>query len=91
MTVHLNADLMMLSAERSSGLSDWGRDFFLHPFQTLIHSLNTEANLNDLGRRRAERRLSDTLLSRLLLVDDRKRFPQMGGIAVAARAHRTDG
>src|SRR6266481_2821221 len=84
MTTHLNADRMMHAAERSSGLADWGRDFFLQPFQTLIHSLNTEANLNDLGRRRAERRLSDTLLSRLRLVDDRKRFPQIAAERVVA-------
>jgi hypothetical protein len=84
MTSHLSADRMMLAAERSSGLADWGRDFFLQPFQTLIHSLNTEANLNDLGRRRAERRLSDTLLSRLRLVDDRKRFPQIAAERIVA-------
>jgi hypothetical protein len=84
MTLHLNADLMMLAAERTSGLADWGRDFFLRPFQTLIDSLNTEAKLNDLGLRRTERRLSDTLLSRLRLVDDRKRFPQIAAERIAA-------
>jgi hypothetical protein len=84
MTSHLDADRMMLAAERSIGLSDWGRDFFLQPFRTLIHSLNTEANLSDLGRRRAERRLSDTLHSRLRLVGDRKRFPQIAAERIAA-------
>jgi hypothetical protein len=82
--VPLNADRMMLAAERSCGLSDWGRDFFVQPFQTLIHSLNTEANLHELGLLRAERRLSDTLLSRLRLIADRKRFPQIAAEPIGA-------
>jgi sulfotransferase family protein len=84
MALRLDPDLMMLAAERTSGLADWGRDIFLRPFQTLIHSLNTEANLNDLGLRRVERRLSDTLLCRLRMVEDRKRFPQIAAERIVA-------
>jgi hypothetical protein len=84
MTLRLDADLMMLAAERTSGLADWGRGIFLRPFQTLIDSLNTEANLNDLGLRRAERRLFDTLVCRLRMVEDRKRFPQIAAERIVA-------
>jgi hypothetical protein len=74
---YLNADRLMRDAEDRTGLCDWGRDLFLRPLQTLIHSLNTEANLTELGFRRALRRLSDTLDSRVRLVADRKRHPEV--------------
>jgi len=82
--MHLNADVLMRAAERTSGLADWGRNFFLRPFQTLVESLNSEANLNELGVRRVERRLSDTLFSRLRIIDDRKRYPQIAAERIIA-------
>jgi len=81
---HLNADGLMRDAEARTGLSDWGRDLFLHPLRTLVHSLNSEANLNELGFRRALRRLSDTLASRLRLVADRKRHPGIAAEKIVA-------
>lgn len=63
------------SAEEATGLSDWGGDLFRKPFDVLIDDLNSEAQLNTQGARRAGRRLLDTLCARLRLVEDRKRFP----------------
>ncbi|HLZ96678.1 MAG TPA: sulfotransferase [Steroidobacteraceae bacterium] len=80
----LDADGLMRGAEDRTGLSDWGRDFFLPPLLTLIHSLNTEANLNELGLRRAVRRLSDTMDSRLRRVADRKRHPAIAAEKIIA-------
>jgi hypothetical protein len=70
-----SAAALMRQAEETTGLSDWGGDLFRRPLEVLIQDLNSEAELNALGARRAERRLSDTLGMRLRLIDDRKRFP----------------
>ena len=75
---------MMLDAERATGLSNWGRDEFRIPFATLIESLNTEAQLHELGVRRAHRRLLDSLCTRLRLVEDRRRNPQIAAEQVVA-------
>jgi hypothetical protein len=75
MTDLLHAESMLRAAERATGLSDWGGDVFRQPFEVLIHDLNTTAQLNKLGARRAYRRLFDNLCSRLRVVADRKRFP----------------
>ncbi len=70
-----SAPALLRKAEDATGLSDWGSDLFRRPFDVLIEDLNTEAQLHELGARRAERRLFDTLCMRLRLIDDRKRFP----------------
>jgi hypothetical protein len=69
------ATAMMGEAETATGLSDWGSDLFRRPLEVLIQDLNTEAQLTGLGAKRAYSRLSDTLRQRLMLVEDRKRFP----------------
>jgi len=70
-----SAAALLRSAEEATGLTDWGSDLFRQPFEVLIGDLNSEAQLNAQGARRAERRLFDTLCTRLRLVEDRKRFP----------------
>ncbi len=70
-----SAAALLRSAEAATGLTDWGGDLFRHPFAVLIDDLNGEAQLHAEGSRRAERRLFDTLCTRLRLVEDRKRFP----------------
>ena len=73
----LNAETMLREAERTTGFADWGDDIFRHPFELLISDLNAEAQLTELGVRRTHRRLFDTLCSRLSLVEDRKRRPEI--------------
>src|SRR5579862_1130692 len=70
-----SASMLMRKAEGTTGCSDWGSDLFCRPLEVLIEDLNSEAQLHELGARRAERRLFDTLCGRLRLVADRKRFP----------------
>jgi hypothetical protein len=71
----LNAAEMIVIAERATGLTDWGGDDFREPFDVLIASLNTEAQLHEQGARIAGRHLHDVLCGRLRLTEDRKRFP----------------
>jgi hypothetical protein len=80
----LVASSMIEDAERLTGLSDWGGHLFRHPFEVLIGDLNSHANLNERGRARVSRRLSDSLESRLRLVEDRKRFPAIADEVIAA-------
>lgn len=75
MTEALHAESMYRAAENATGLSDWGSELFREPFEVLIRDLNTTAQLNELGARRAYRRLFDNLCTRLQVVADRKHFP----------------
>jgi hypothetical protein len=70
-----SASALLRKAEEATGLTDWGGDLFRQPFAVLIDDLNSTAELHELGARRAERRLLDTLCMRLRLVADRTRFP----------------
>lgn len=75
MCAQLNDSALVAEAERLTGLDDWGSELFRRPFQTLVRALNEEAKLNELGTRRAHRRLLDSLCARLGRLADRKRFP----------------
>ena len=79
-----SASEMMREAEAATGLSDWGGEVFRKPLEVLVGDLNTEAQLHDLGARRAHRRLSETLKQRLKLTQDRKRFPAIAEEQVEA-------
>jgi hypothetical protein len=72
-----SASAMMRAAEAATGLSDWGRDIFRRPFEVLIDDLNTTAKLSQIGAERAHRRLFDNLCTRLKVVADRKRIPEI--------------
>ena len=78
MGVAFSIEAMLSEAERATGLSDWGDAGFRRPLDLLVADLNTEAQLSELGVRRARRRLHDVLCSRLQLIADRKRFPGIG-------------
>ena len=71
----LDADRLMSAAQDATGLIDWGGDVFREPLYVLSLDLIAHANLNALGVERARRRLVDNLKGRLLLAQDRKRFP----------------
>jgi sulfotransferase family protein len=79
-----SASELMAEAEAVTGLSDWGGDLFRKPFEVLIGDLNTTARLTELGASRARRRLSDTLRQRLMVVEDRKRFPRIADEQIIA-------
>lgn len=71
----LEAAGLMHEAERVTGLTDWGDPLFREPLQILTEALRNEAQLHELGVRRAHRRLLDGLCARLQLVAERQRDP----------------
>lgn len=82
MTHPLEAQALMNAAQEATGLSDWGGDVFREPLEVLSSDLINIANLNALGVERAQRRLVDNLKGRLMLAEDRKRFPGIGAEAI---------
>ena len=48
--ISLNSDALIARAKKDTGLTDFGGDDFLEPMHLLIHSLETEADLNPVGR-----------------------------------------
>ena len=71
----LEAESLMREAERATGLDDWGDPLFREPLQILTRAIRDEADLHELGERRAHRRLLDGLSARLQLVAARRRDP----------------
>lgn len=68
---------LMAAAESRTGLSDWGEEDLRRPLEILCYSLNEEAQLHDAGARMVESRLIGTLCSRLQLMADRHRYPEI--------------
>ena len=58
---------LMRAAELATGQNDWGTPLFREPLSILARAIRDEASLNELGVRRAERRLVDALSARLQL------------------------
>jgi len=75
---------LLNAARRSTGLSDFGDDDFREPLRRLLSCLETEADLTLLGRVAARRDLTGLLISRLLLEEDRKRFPGIAAERITA-------
>jgi len=48
--ISLDSDSLIARAKKDTGLTDFGGDDFLEPMHLLIHSLETEADLNPVGR-----------------------------------------
>jgi hypothetical protein len=68
---------LMGEARKETGLSDWGDDDFLGPFERFIEALNSEAELSDQGLARTHSYLLRMLTGRLKLYQDRKAWPQI--------------
>jgi hypothetical protein len=77
----LDEGALLQAARRQTGLEDLGGDTFRVPLRVLRESLGAEARLTPLGRIVARRDLVSLLVTRLRLVEDRKRQP---GIAEQA-------
>jgi hypothetical protein len=61
----LNKDVLMLTASRTTGLFNYGKDFWDEPLDRLIHSLNHEANLHPIGNFISRKRMINLLSVRL--------------------------
>jgi hypothetical protein len=75
--VPLDADRMLDDARRSTGLGDFGDDWFQEPYRVLVRALEEEARLNLLGRVIARCEIARVLESRLRVEEVLKRHPEI--------------
>jgi hypothetical protein len=75
--VPLDADRMLDDARRSTGLDDFGDDWFQEPYRVLVKALEEEARLNLLGRVIARCEIARVLESRLRVEEVLKRHPEI--------------
>jgi LPS sulfotransferase NodH len=68
---------LLAAAERETGLGDFGKDTFRSGLRELLRCLEGEAQLTTLGRGMARTTLVNALVTRLRLVDWRKRHPEV--------------
>jgi LPS sulfotransferase NodH len=68
---------LLAAAEREAALSDFGADTFRSGLRELLRCLESEARLTLLGRGMARTTVVNALVTRLRLVDWRKRHPEV--------------
>lgn len=81
--VPLDADSLLNSARRNTGLSDFGDDHWREPFAVLTRALDDEAELNLMGRLMTRSDLLLALEARLMLEDCYKRHPEIDDEVIA--------
>ena len=67
--IPLEADELIATASRATGLDDFGPTSWEEPFRRLVAALDSEAHLHALGRLMTPQRLLRHLQTRLLVVD----------------------
>lgn len=90
----LNTAQLVANARRKTGLSDFGDEWFLHPLNVLVDSINQEAQLTPLGKLIQKNRLEAALIVRLRVEQLLKDHPEildidLGKIIVIAGLQRT--
>ena len=75
--VNLNVDRVMADAQAVDGLSDFGDDSHVEPLAQLLHSLEKEAKLNDIGSAVLRQRVVDVLATRLRVTEWLRRHPEI--------------
>jgi len=63
--VILSKDKLIKAARKSTGLSDFGPDFWEEPLDHMLYSINGEADLNPIGKYITKKRLENLLAIRL--------------------------
>lgn len=84
MSPPLHRETLMRLATETAGLADFGDLPFEEALDRLIFSLEHEAKLYDMRRAGAAAMIHGTLVKRLKLVDDRKRYPAIAEERVEA-------
>ncbi|MDT5344633.1 MAG: hypothetical protein QOE52_3817, partial [Mycobacterium sp.] len=64
-------------ARAATGLDDFGSSYYREGLERTVAALNTEADLNDLGRVMQHATISNALIQRLKIVDTYKRHPEI--------------
>ncbi len=91
---HLDVDSLLDSAQRKTGLTDFGSDGHLRALRVLVDSINDEARLTATGRLIQRSRLAASLVNRLQIQELLRRHPEiddiyLGGIVLIAGLQRT--
>lgn len=73
----LVADELEQGACDATGLNDFGTGYYREGLERTIDGLNTEAQLNDMGRVIQHATISNALIQRLKIVDTYKQYPQI--------------
>ncbi len=74
---HFDVNALMEAAEAQTGLSDWGEEDIRRALEFLCYSLNEESRMHTAGAELVRARLSGQLANRLVLMEDRKRYPEI--------------
>ena len=75
--VPLDEASLIETAMRNTGLSDFGAEDWLKPFQVLVKSMEEDAELNLIGRLRTRSEILQLLEARLQIEDTYKRHPEI--------------
>jgi hypothetical protein len=73
----LSADELEDGARAATGLSDFGSSYYREGLDRTVDALNTEADLNDLGRVMQHATTSNALIQRLKIIDAYKAHPEI--------------
>jgi len=71
------ADDLEAGARAATGLDDFGTDYYREGLERTVDGLNTEAELNDLGRVIQHATISNALIQRLKVIDTYKQHPEI--------------
>ena len=72
-----SADALCDGACAATGLDDFGTSYYREGLERTVDGLNTEAELNDLGRVIQHATISNALIQRLKIVDTYKKHPEI--------------
>jgi hypothetical protein len=75
--IRLNPDKLRASAIETTGFADWGEGDFSEALERLCRSAVDEAGLTEQGLESFAGRIDKALTTRLLLIADRARFPEI--------------
>jgi Sulfotransferase family len=80
--VTFDADELEDGARAATGLEDFGSPYYREGLERIVEALNTEANLNDMGRVIQHATISNALIQRLKIEDAHARHPEIDGQVV---------
>ena len=73
-----SADDLEDGARAATGLDDFGSAYYREGLERTVAALNTEADLNDLGRVMQHATISNALIQRLKIIETYKQHPEIG-------------
>lgn len=79
----LDVEQMLTRARAKTGLADYGDEWFLPALRVLVDSINSEANLNAVGKLIQRTRIEDMLAARLRVQAYLTKHPEMEEVELA--------